>query len=83
MIEPFAAKLAMSGKTPFRRRAMLRLIGQALLVQHRVSGRVAVEEKPDVLWDRHISGSHRYHMRARHAPASIMATCRFSRPGGR
>ena len=38
--------------TPFRRRAMLRLIGQALLVQHRVSGRVAVEEKPDVLWDR-------------------------------
>jgi uncharacterized Rmd1/YagE family protein len=31
---------------------MLRLIGQTLLVQHRVSGRVAVEEKPDVLWDR-------------------------------
>ena len=31
---------------------MLRLIGQALLAQHRVSGRVAVEEKPDVLWDR-------------------------------
>jgi uncharacterized Rmd1/YagE family protein len=52
VIEPFAAQLAVSGKTPFRRRAMLRLIGQALLVQHRVSGRVAVEEKPDVLWDR-------------------------------
>ena len=31
---------------------MLKLIGQALLVQHRVAGRVAVEEKPDVLWDR-------------------------------
>ena len=31
---------------------MLRHIGNALLVQHRVSGRVAVEEKPDVLWDR-------------------------------
>ena len=31
---------------------MLKLIGQALLVQHRVSGRVAIEEKPDVLWDR-------------------------------
>ena len=31
---------------------MLRLIGQTLLAQHRVSGRVAVEEKPDVLWDR-------------------------------
>jgi required for meiotic nuclear division protein 1 len=52
VIEPFAAQLAATGKTPFRRSAMLRLIGQALLVQHRVSGRVAVEEKPDVLWDR-------------------------------
>src|SRR5580700_4854064 len=52
VIEPFAAPLARSGRPPFRRRAMLRLIGQALLAQHRVSGRVAVEEKPDVLWDR-------------------------------
>jgi uncharacterized Rmd1/YagE family protein len=52
VIEPFAAQLAARGKPPFRRRAMLRLIGQALLAQHRVSGRVAVEEKPDVLWDR-------------------------------
>ena len=41
-----------SGRPPFNRRAMLQLIGQALLAQHRVSGRVAVEEKPDVLWDR-------------------------------
>ena len=31
---------------------MLELIGQALLVQHRVSGRIAVQEKPDILWDR-------------------------------
>ena len=31
---------------------MLKLLGEALLVQHRVSGRVAVSEKPDVLWDR-------------------------------
>ncbi|HYA72889.1 MAG TPA: RMD1 family protein [Roseiarcus sp.] len=52
VIEPFAFQLAHSGRPPFRRRAMLRLIGQALLAQHRVSGRVAVEEKPDVLWDR-------------------------------
>ena len=29
-----------------------RIIGQALLVRHRMSGRVEVEEKPDVLWDR-------------------------------
>ncbi|THD48263.1 MAG: RMD1 family protein [Bradyrhizobium sp.] len=52
VIEPFAAQLAKSGRPPFRRRSMLRLVGQALLAQHRVSGRVAVEEKPDVLWDR-------------------------------
>jgi uncharacterized Rmd1/YagE family protein len=52
VVEPFAAELARSGRPPFARRAMLRLIGQTLLAQHRVSGRVAVEEKPDVLWDR-------------------------------
>src|SRR5271156_496949 len=52
VIEPFAEKLAASGRPPFRRRAMLRLIGQALLAQHRVSGRGAGEGKPDVLWDR-------------------------------
>ena len=52
VIEPFARQLAHAGRPPFRRKAMLRLIGQALLAQHRVSGRVAVEEKPDVLWDR-------------------------------
>jgi uncharacterized Rmd1/YagE family protein len=44
--------LARSGRPPWKRRAMLKLIGQTLLVQHRVSGRVAVEEKPEVLWDR-------------------------------
>ena len=52
VVEPFAAGLSRTGRPPGTRRAMLRLIGQALLVQHRLSGRVAVEEKPDVLWDR-------------------------------
>jgi uncharacterized Rmd1/YagE family protein len=51
-IEPFAVELAQRGSPPWRRRAMLQLIGQALLVQHRVSGRIAVQEKPDILWDR-------------------------------
>lgn len=51
-IEPFAAQLAAKGRPPGKRRAMLELIGQTLLVQHRVSGRVAVDDKPDVLWDR-------------------------------
>ena len=52
IIEPFATNLARNGRPPWKRRSMLKLIGQTLLVQHRVSGRVAVEEKPDVLWDR-------------------------------
>jgi uncharacterized Rmd1/YagE family protein len=51
-IEPFAAELASKGRPPWKRKSMLELIGQTLLVRHRVSGRVAVEDKPDVLWDR-------------------------------
>ena len=51
-IEPFARDLAEQGRPPGGRRSMLKLIGSALLVRHRVSGRVAVHEKPDVLWDR-------------------------------
>jgi uncharacterized Rmd1/YagE family protein len=51
VIEPFAAGLARSGKSPAGRRQMLRTIGQALLVHHRMTGRVEVEDKPDVLWD--------------------------------
>ena len=51
-IEPFARELARLGKTSRNRTDLLKLLGNALLVQHRVSGRVAVGEKPDVLWDR-------------------------------
>lgn len=51
VIEPLAAELARSGRSPASRRQMLRTIGQALLVHHRMSGRVEVEDKPDVLWD--------------------------------
>jgi uncharacterized Rmd1/YagE family protein len=51
-IEPFANALAARGATPFRRRELLNLIGQALVAQQRVAGRVAVDEKPDILWDR-------------------------------
>ena len=51
-IEPFARELATFGKTSRSRTDLLKLMGNALLVQHRLSGRVAVGEKPDVLWDR-------------------------------
>jgi required for meiotic nuclear division protein 1 len=52
IIEPFAKELAVHGRTRRDRKAVLRLIGNALLVQQRVSGRVAIGEKPDALWER-------------------------------
>jgi uncharacterized Rmd1/YagE family protein len=52
LVEPFARQLAEHGRTFAGRRAILKRIGNTLLVQHRVSGRVAVAEKPDVVWDR-------------------------------
>jgi uncharacterized Rmd1/YagE family protein len=52
VIEPLARELAERGRTPGGRRAILKHIGNALLVQHRISGLVAVAEKPDVLWER-------------------------------
>ena len=51
-IEPLARELASLGRTSKSRTDLLKLLGNALLVQHRLSGRVAVGEKPDVLWDR-------------------------------
>lgn len=50
-VEPWATRLA-EGRSPGSRRQMIRLIGSALLVQHRLAERVAVREKPDILWDR-------------------------------
>ena len=50
-IEPAATTLAVSGRIPRARKALLRLVGSALLAQHRVSGRIAFAEKPDILWD--------------------------------
>jgi uncharacterized Rmd1/YagE family protein len=52
IIEPFAKELADHGRTRRDRKSVLQLIGNALLAQHRVSGRVAIGEKPDALWER-------------------------------
>lgn len=51
-VEPWARSLVRNGKGPGGRQAMIRLIGQALLVEQRLSGRLAAGEKPDLLWDR-------------------------------
>src|SRR3954469_24311757 len=50
--EPFPRALTRSGRMHGGRRSSLKNIGNALLVRHRVSGPVEVEEKPDVLWDK-------------------------------
>ena len=52
LIEPFARKLASRGRVPGARRNVIRMIGMSLQVQHRLSGRVAIDDKPDVLWER-------------------------------
>ena len=52
IVEPFARQLAEKGRIDASRRTILKHIGNALLVQHRLSGRVAVTEKPDAVWDR-------------------------------
>jgi uncharacterized Rmd1/YagE family protein len=51
-VEPWARRLAETGRSPNSRRGMIQLVGSALLVQHRLAERVAVREKPDILWDR-------------------------------
>ncbi len=51
-VEPWARQLAADGRSPGGRRDMIKLIGSSLLVQHRLAERVAVREKPDLLWDR-------------------------------
>ncbi len=50
-IEPAASALATAGRIPSARKDLLKLVGSALLTQHRVSGRIAFAEKPDILWE--------------------------------
>ncbi len=50
-IEPMAQMLRRRGRLGIGGRPLLRQIGNALLVQHNLVGRVATSEKPDLLWD--------------------------------
>ena len=50
-VEPFALGLKKGGRTTPKDRDLLRYIGDTLLTQHKMVGRVEVGEKPDVLWD--------------------------------
>ena len=50
-IEPAANAAGRHGRVPSARTELLKLVGSALLTQHRVSGRIAFAEKPDILWE--------------------------------
>ncbi len=50
-VEPMAEMLRRRGRLGIGGRPLLRQIGNALLVQHNLVGRVATSEKPDLLWD--------------------------------
>ena len=50
-VEPLASKLRTGRHTSQDARELLRHIGDSLVVEHRVVGRVEVREKPELLWD--------------------------------
>jgi len=50
-VEPVAEMLRRRGRVGIGCRPLLRQIGNALLVQHKMVGRVETGEKPDLLWD--------------------------------
>jgi uncharacterized Rmd1/YagE family protein len=51
-LEPLAVGIKRRGRSGREARQLIQQIGDILLTQHRMVGRVAVEDKPDVLWDR-------------------------------
>jgi len=50
-VEPMAAMLRRRGRLGIGVKPLLRQIGTALFVQHKMVGRVETSEKPDLLWD--------------------------------
>lgn len=50
-IEPVATSLIARRLPPGPQSALLQQIGEALMIQQRMAGRVDLDEKPDVLWD--------------------------------
>jgi uncharacterized Rmd1/YagE family protein len=50
-IEPFAAELHEHGRGGRKMKDLLRQIGNVLLTEHKMVGRVEVREKPEFLWE--------------------------------
>ena len=51
-LEPLAVGIRRRGRGGHEAHQLIQQIGDILLTQHRMVGRVAIEDKPDVLWDR-------------------------------
>jgi uncharacterized Rmd1/YagE family protein len=51
-IEPLAAALRLNRRSGSQGRRLLAQIGDVLLIQHKMVGRVEVAEKPEMLWER-------------------------------
>lgn len=72
-VEPVAAALKARGRSWRRARELLRYIGDSLLSEHTMVGRVEVSDKPEVLWDRpdleglYVRLEDEYEIRERHA----------------
>ena len=50
-IEPLADMLSNKQRIPSSSKQLLRHIGESLLIQGKMTGRVEISEKPDMLWD--------------------------------
>ncbi len=51
-VEPFAAGLRQGGRRIPKGQDLLRYVGDTLLIEHKMVGRVEVGEKPEVMWER-------------------------------
>ena len=51
-IEPLAVGIKRRGRVGREARQLIQQMGDVLLTQHRMVGRVEIEDKPDILWDR-------------------------------
>jgi uncharacterized Rmd1/YagE family protein len=52
VVEPFAVRLHQGGRRIPRGKDLLGYVGDTLLIEHKMVGRVEVGEKPDVMWER-------------------------------
>lgn len=50
-VEPFASDLERRGRAGRNAREILKHIGRTLLIEHKMTGRVEVTDKPELLWE--------------------------------